>query len=196
VIDIDVIQSAQGGAGLQEFFERIFPVLLGAAMSFAATWIFVLRAERDRKLTDAYALIYGAHAAVESIIALNKVLTATIHRVKDEGVARWQAVAIPTGFDWGARCQLNQNAVALLSVKGKFKLVDQLLELSRIHDVLHIMTADFAGRQEALLNRYREIASDAVAQDGKVTWSISDGDLKKLRPDTMRVEDLVGQILE
>jgi hypothetical protein len=170
-------------------------VLLGAVIAFGTTWYFSIRAERDRKLADAYELFFEVQNATETISEVRRVLTLNLSMLgQDHRHMKWQVVQLPTGFDWSVRCQLSPSALAVLATAGKFDLVNELKELAKLHDLLLITTSDFAARQEALTEKLRQDGEATV--DGKtVSMLVPDTAVRRHQPEIMRVEDLLEQVL-
>ncbi|MBI1188461.1 MAG: hypothetical protein GC206_14205 [Alphaproteobacteria bacterium] len=175
--------------------EQILFILLGAAIAFGTTWFFAWRAEKDRKLGLGYELFFEVQTATETICEIRRVLTANIELVgQQHREQHWQSVQIPTGFDWSRRWMPNPAGLAVLASAKKFELINQLMELARLHDLLLIITAEYALRQERLTERLREGASIDVS-GSTVGILITQEATARHAPDMLRVEDLVRQLL-
>lgn len=177
-------------------FADAFPVLLGAAIGFGVSWFFAWRAERDRLLSLGYELFFEAQRATETVSELHRVLTKNLSKVGTPYFQyHWQAVQLPTGFDWSARCHFNAAGLALLASAKKFELINELMELAKLHDLALITTADYARRQEILTEKLRAEAQTNV-KGTTVSLFLTAETIKRHEPEIMRVEDLLRQLLE
>ncbi len=177
------------------FVGNMLGVMVGAAIAFATTWLFARRAERDRRLAVGYELFFKAQMAAESVSEIRRVLTQNLDLVgQGHYKHNWQVVELPTGFDWDARCELSPEGLAIFSRVGKFEIINELLELGKLHDLLLILTADFARRQENLMEKLLA-ETDYSVSGTTVAMLITDDTVKKYSPQLMRVEELLKQIL-
>jgi hypothetical protein len=195
VIELNISPSEAGNSPLSGLVAGAFPVLLGAAIGFGVSFYFAWRAAKDQRLALAYELFFEAQVATETISELHRVLTKNLNKVGTPYyVHHWQAVQLPSGFDWSARCKLNPAGLALLASAGKFELINELMELAKLHDLALIITSDFSRRQEALTDKLR--AEGETKVDGTtVSFFLTDATINKHAPEIMRVEDLLKQLL-
>ena len=195
MIDINITPAAPYDDPLLVVLADAFPVLLGAFIGFGVSWLFAWRAERDHRLALAYELFFEVQGATENISEIRRVLTINLAKVGSQFEYNWQAVQIPTGFDWNTRAKLNPAGLALLARAKKFELINELMELVRLHDLLLIITAEYARRQEVLTEKLRAEGETQVIGT-TISLAIPKEATAKHAPDIMRVEDLLGQLLE
>ena len=194
IIPIILGHAEQGSAGWA-WLADVGKVLLGAAIAFGTTWWFNSRAARDRKLALGYALLLRAQSAAESIIELDRIM-AHNKKVLDylSGASESSTSALPSGFDWDDRCVFDPEGLAILAVTGRFVRIAELQELARLHDILVIMTADYAVRFERLTARIRMHEADVLSGDKKD--QLLAASQKDLEREGTVVFDLLKQIVE
>lgn len=143
----------------------------------------------------AYGLFFEIQRVTETISELRRVLTQNLDQVGKGYVHyHWQAVQLPAGFDWSARCQLNSEALAVLAGAKKFELINELMELCKLHDLALIITHEYAKRQEDLTEKLR--AEGEAKVDGTVvSMLLTEDTISRHAPEVMRVEDLLKQLL-
>ncbi|MEZ5971166.1 MAG: hypothetical protein R3C31_05125 [Hyphomonadaceae bacterium] len=175
----------------------LVPVLLGAGIAFFSTWWFARRAERFRRRGLGYALVMRANEAFNNIKEIERVLTVNLHKVGkvphlDQ---KWQVVQIATGFDWKHTISFAPEELAILVDARQHGLINELAELSRLHNILNIMMGEYVVRRENLTRELRAASTPTV--DGTQIASLVDNQVtERLKPDIMLIEDLLGQIIE
>lgn len=187
--------STIGTEALQGVISVLLPVAVGAAIGFLSSWWFAQRADRNRALSLGYSLFFRASAAANAVLDLHKHIA---ERAGSPAFAaarfKWQMMNQPIGFDWHKRVEFAPDELALLAMAQRFGLINDLIELGRGHDLLHIVMGEYSTRRETLTARLLQITDAAVSGKAISMW-LSDDDLKPLAPDMMLVDDLLAQLI-
>ncbi len=108
---------------------------------------------------------------------------------------KWQVVQVPTGFRWDHAVEFTPEELTILANAGRHDLINDLSELANLHNILHVITAEYVRRREALCDKLREL-SETHVHGTQIATLISPEAQQKVAPDIMLLEDLVGQLLE
>lgn len=73
-------------------------------------------------------------------------------------------------------------------------LLNELSELARLHNILHVITEQYSIRREQLTSKLRELSETRV-EGTTIASGIRGADLATLEPDIMLLEDLLSQLL-
>ena len=195
MIDLNLSWTAASASGWSAL-TAAFPVVLGATIGFGVSWFFARRTERDRKLALGYSLLMQAQAATETIVEIDRVMKRNLETIQVvSGQKSGKATtALPSGFDWNTRCEFDPAGLALLAVKGRFTLIAQLQELARLHDILLIMTSEYATRFERMAGRLREHERQVLL--GVAKQELLAASQRDVEDEGTVVFDLLKQILE
>jgi hypothetical protein len=196
VVDVSLINSGPAGGDFWSLTKDSFLIVLGALIGFGVSWFFAWRAERDRQLDNGYSLFFRARDATEGVLALRKAITQNLSPEALSGIQyRWQLVQIPTGFIWQQNLAFEPGELSLLAKAGEFDLVNDLSEIARGHNILHIIAGEYAQRRERLTDQLRGRSKTTVQGTQIGSW-ITREDQEALAPDMMLVDDLLGQLIE
>jgi len=126
----------------------IAKITLGAVIGFGTTWWFARRTERVRLRGLGYAMVVRAWEATNSILEIRRVLTQNLAQVGQSPYIqfRWQAVQVPTGFDWHSNIAFQPEELAILADARMHALLNELSELARLHSILHVITEQYSIR--------------------------------------------------
>lgn len=187
------MQVASDSGAIMTAASDIAKILVGALIGFGTTWWFARRAERVRLRGLGYAMVVRAWEATNSILEIRRVLTAKSGQLL-KSKYKWQAVQVPTGFDWKSSIVFEPGELAILADARMHALLNELSQLARLHNILNVITEQYAVRRERLTTALREVSETHV--DGTTIASgIRTADLAALEPDMMLLEDLLTQLL-
>ncbi len=170
-------------------------VLLGAAIAFGTSWHFAKRRDRDSRLALAYALFFRAGDLVEGVFEVRRVVRSKFSGVLPPGVEyKWQLIPVPAGFVWQQEVAFEPSELALLAQSGEIELINHLTEIARGHNILHILTGEYARRRDALQKEISQ-RSQSIVTGTTVFSAMPDEDVRMLAPEMMLVDDLIAQII-